>query len=333
MTGIQPYMDTRFDAVIEKVRKGKRFLVVSHVNPEGDAVGSLLGLALALKGIGKDAVEYLEDQIPEVLRFLPGSGDVIHSLEGVAPFDATFAVDCGQRERLGKGFNLFKGHGTVINMDHHTTNDLFGDINIIDPEASAAGEIVYDFCRAAAIKMSKDVAVNLYVAIHTDTGSFRYSSSTPGSFIKAGELVKLGADPWEISRRVYENYPERKYRLLAMVLSTLDVIRTPNGANSIASLVVTQDMFRKANAEKDIADGFVNYARGIEGVEVGVLFRECGKDEYKVSLRSKGDVDVAEIAKSFGGGGHSHAAGFNIKGTLEEVREKVIRVLKAGMFA
>lgn len=325
-------MDMRFDKAIEVAEKGSKFLVVSHVSPEGDAIGSLLGMALALRGMGKDVTAYLEDPLPDLFRFLPGAHTIVHSLEGAGPFDATFAVDCGQKERLGKGFVALKNPGTIVNMDHHATNDSFGDVNIIEPDASAAGELVYDFCKAAGVRITKDIAVNLYVAIHTDTGSFRYSSATPEAFIKAGELVRAGAEPWEVSRRVYENYPAKRYRLLAMVLSTLDVMDF-NGGGKIATLVVTLDMFRKANAEKDISDGFVNYARGIEGVEVGVLFRESAENEFKVSLRSKGDVDVAEVSKVFGGGGHRNAAGFNIKGALEEVKAKVIGAIKAQLLA
>ncbi len=317
-------MKSIFSDAIEEIKRGRRFLVVSHVNPEGDAVGSLLGLALALKEAGKDVVPYLEDPVPEVLRFLPGSELVSHSLEGVEPFDATFAVDCGQYERLGKGFAQFRGQGKLINIDHHKTNDHFGDINIIVPEASAAGEIVFDLLKEAGLKITPEVATNLYVAIHTDTGSFRYSSSTPDAFRKAGELVRLGADPWKIASKVYENYPLKRFRLLSDALSTLEV----KDEGKIALLIITQDMLRRVNGSKDLVDGFVNYARAIEGVEVGVLLRECGQDEYKISLRAKGDVDVSKVAEKFGGGGHPHAAGFNIKGTLEEVKEKVVEELK-----
>lgn len=326
-------MDRRFDKAIEWVKKGGNFLAVSHVNPEGDAVGSLLGLTLALRSIGKNVTAYLEDPVPDTFRFLPGASTVVHSLEIESPFDATFAVDCGQKDRLGMGFLALKEPGCIINIDHHTTNDMFGDINIVVPDASAAGELIYDFCKAASIKITLEVAVNLYVAIHTDTGSFRYSSSTPEAFIKAGELVRCGADPWEISRHVYENYPERKYKLLSMVLSTLEVVNAEGCAEDcrVATLLVTLDMFRKSGAEKDLADSFVNYARGIEGVGVGVLFRETGNNEYKVSLRSKGYVDVAQLAQGFGGGGHTHAAGFTMKGPLSEVRRKVIEALKAQM--
>ncbi|HAO92433.1 MAG: hypothetical protein A2X93_06925 [Deltaproteobacteria bacterium GWC2_56_8] len=330
-------MDKRFDKAVEEIRKGKKFLVVSHVSPEGDAVGSLLGVALALRSIGKDVTAYLEDPVPDLFKFLPGAETVVHSLEGAGPFDATFAVDCGQRERLGKGFVNLKAPGRVVNIDHHATNDCFGDVNVIVPDASAAGELVYDLCKAADIHINRDIAVNLYVAIHTDTGSFRYSSATADAFIKAGELVRLGAEPWDISRRVYENHPARKYKLLGMVLSTLEIIEAANngaegsGIPRIATLVVTKDMFRQTGAEKDQADGFVNYARGIEGVDVGVLFRETGQEEYKVSMRSKGDVDVAEISQGFGGGGHRNAAGFTMKGSLDFVKTEVVAIIKERM--
>lgn len=324
----------RFDAAVAELKAGKKFLVVSHVSPEGDAVGSLLGMALALRSLGKNATAYLEDPVPDLFRFLPGADTVVHSLDGAGPFDATFAVDCGQKERLGKGFMALKEPGRIVNIDHHATNDAFGDVNVIVPGASAAGELVYDFCKAAGIHITKDIAVNLYVAIHTDTGSFRYSSSTAESFEKAGDLVRLGADPWEVSRRVYENHPAKKFKLLGLVLNTLDVVNVgAEGSKAAVAFVnVTREMFRKADAEKDLADGFVNYARGIEGVEVGVLLREAGDFQYKVSLRAKGEVDVAEVAQNFGGGGHRNAAGFMMKGSLEEVKARVIEALK-GAFA
>ncbi len=325
-------MDRRFDDAIEVAKKGRKFLVVSHVSPEGDAIGSLLGLALALRSMGKDVTAYLEDPIPGIFAFLPGASTVVHALDNAGPFDATFAVDCGQRDRLGKGFVELDGHGTIVNIDHHATNDRFGDVNVVVPDASAAGELVYDFCMAAGIDITPEIAENLYVAIHTDTGSFRYSSSTAEAFIKAGDLVKRGVEPWKIARLVYENLPERKFKLLALVLSTLDVVEIGGSAGTkIATLAVTQDMFRKAEAEKDMADGFVNYARGIEGVQVGVLFRESAPNTYKVSMRSKGEVDVAELTKSFGGGGHRNAAGCSLKGSLEEVKATIIKAVRAAL--
>ncbi|MFQ5442937.1 MAG: bifunctional oligoribonuclease/PAP phosphatase NrnA [Thermodesulfobacteriota bacterium] len=326
-------MDTRFDTAIEKIREGRRFMVVSHVNPEGDAVGSLLGLTLALRAMGKEATPYLEDPVPEIFRFLPAAGDVVHDLKGKGPFDCVFAVDCGKLERLGSGLAELGDDICIINIDHHTTNDRFGYINIIEAGASATGEIVYDFCNAASIKITPEIAINLYVAIHTDTGSFRYSSTTPESLIKAGELLRLGADPWEVALNVYENYPPEKFKLLSMVLATLDIIRVDNADpdSAIATLVVKLDMFKTTAADVDLSDGFVNYARGIEGVEVGALFRESGPDEYKVSLRSKKIVDVSKVANDLGGGGHAHAAGLTLKGSLEDIKSRVIGAIKKEM--
>lgn len=321
-----------FDDAVKAAKKAHKILVVSHVSPEGDAVGSLLGMALALRAAGKDVTAFLEDPVPDLFLFLPGADTVVHDLAGKGPFDATMAVDCGQKERLGDGFIALADHGVLVNIDHHATNDRFGDINVIVDDASSAGELVYDFCMAAGYEITKDIAVNLYVAIHTDTGSFRYSSATASSFTKAGDLVRRGVEPWVIAQRVYETTPVKKYKLLAMVLATLDVIEMGRHG-SIATLAVTLDMFKKAGADKDNADGFVNYARSIEGVSVGMLLREAGPNLYKVSLRSKGDVDVSEISLSFGGGGHRNAAGFTLSGTLEEVRVRVLDVIKSRMAA
>lgn len=322
-------MGNIFDKAIEVAQKGRKFIVVTHVNPEGDALGSLFGLGLALKGLGKEVVIYLEEPVPEPFGFMAGSELAVYSLEGVADVDATFAVDCGQLERLGDGFVEFKGRGTLVNMDHHPTNNNFGDINIVVPEASAAGEIVYDFLKEAGIDITGGVATNLYVAIHTDTGSFRYSSASAAAFKKAGELVTLGADPWQVSALVYENYPEARFRLLAKVLDTLEI----SSDGTIATVVVTRRMLEGVggNDNKGLSDGFVNYARAIKGVDVGALFRECepGESEvYKISLRSKSGIDVACVAESFGGGGHVHAAGATMKGTLDEVKKKVLDALR-----
>ena len=323
--------DNRYDAVVEEINKGNKFLVISHLNPEGDAIGSLLGLALALRAAGKEAVAYLEDELPEMFNFLPGADTIVHDLTGLGPFDATMAVDCGQMERLGPRFNSFEGKGTIVNVDHHATNDSFGEINVIDPEASAAGEMVFDLVNAAGIDIDKAIATNLYVAIHTDTGSFRYSCSTPGAFKRAGSLVELGADPWEVSTHVYENLPYKRFLLLGLVLATMEVMEF-DGVK-VASLMVTNDMIEQTGASRELSDGFVNYARSVEGVEVGMLFKESENPDgvCKVSLRSKGKVDVSAVAAVFSGGGHKNAAGCTIEGTLETTKGKLQAALKEQM--
>ncbi|MFQ5354011.1 MAG: bifunctional oligoribonuclease/PAP phosphatase NrnA [Thermodesulfobacteriota bacterium] len=326
-------MDNRFDKILEKISEGKRFLVSSHVNPEGDAVGSLLGLTHVLRDMGKEVTPYLEDPVPGILGFLPGSDTIVHDLDGLGPFDSVIAVDCGMKARLGSDLGSFSHGGLLINLDHHATNDHYGDLNVVDAGASATGEVIYDLCKAGGMKISKEAAINLYVAIHTDTGSFQYSCTTAESLIKAGELVKYGADPSDISVRVYENYPPVRFRLLALVLSTLEVIKAcgEGHGGDIATLTVSRDMFESTDADVDHADGFVNYARGIEGVEVGALFRECPDNQFKISLRSKSYMDVGSVAMSLGGGGHARAAGCTLKGTLSEVKTKVLGEVKEAM--
>jgi len=318
----------KYADIVRVIREGKRFMVISHLNPEGDAIGSLLGLALALRAEGKEVVAYLEDDLPDTFGFLPGSRTIVHDLTGVLPFDATFAVDCGQKERLGESFSAFSGCGTLVNVDHHATNDSFGEFNVIDAEASAAGEMVYDLLGEAGIHIDKAIATNLYVAIHTDTGSFRYSSSTSGAFKKTGELVALGADPWEISTNIYENLPYKRFLLLGLVLSTMKLVELDNV--KVATLLVTDAMMKETGTSSEVSDGFVNYARSVEGVEVGMLFRESGTngDSYKISFRSKGRVDVAAIAARFKGGGHKNAAGCNVEGALVDIQERVMEALK-----
>lgn len=313
-------MAHKFKQVIDEINKGKTFLVSSHVNPEGDAVGSLLSLALGLKELKKDVTAYLYDPVPKTFKFLPFADKVANKIDENKIYDVVFAVDCGQKDRLGEDFSRIKNKGKLINIDHHATNDRFGDINVIDGDACAAGEMVYDLLKEIPVSITRDMAINIYTSILTDTGSFRYSCTTPKTFGIAGEMLKLGANPWDISQKVFESNPVNKLKLLASVLGTLEL--TNDG--KVASLVVTLDMLNKANATKEEADGFVNYARTIEGVEVGILLREAKPGEYKISFRSKGRIDVAEISQEFGGGGHMNAAGCNIKGNLKDIKEKVI---------
>jgi len=320
-------MDSRFDSVIEEIKRGNRFLVISHTSPEGDAVGSSIGLALALREIGKEVTSFLEDPVPEIFRFLPGADVVTDKLDSSEGYDAVFAVDCGDKERLGKQFNAVDGWKTIVNIDHHRTNEQFGDINVVEPDACAAGEMIFDLLKAASIKMTKGIAENLYVAIHTDTGSFRYSATSPDAFRKAGELVECGVDPWEISQQIYESYPLQRLQLLARVLGTLE--RTDGG--EITSMVVTRKMMEEFGATGELLDGFINFARSIRGVKVALIFKETEADNYRISFRSKGAIDVASVAHSFGGGGHINAAGCSVNGPLDVVRAKVMSATEAAV--
>lgn len=324
-----------FDQAVEVVKKGKRFLIVSHVNPEGDAIGSLIALALVLKQMGKDVVAYLEDPVPDLFAFLPGIDIVTHKLGGEVPFDATFALDCGQVERFGTAFRDLSSPGTCVNIDHHVSNDNFGDINVVVPDASAAGELVYGLIKALGAPVTPDIATNLYVAIQTDTGSFHYSSTSPEAFEAAGQLVRLGADPWSVTVNLYESNPVEKFFLLSKVLSTLEIVSLEAGGRNgtkVATLVLTPDMIDSTGADRSLSDGFVNYARSVKGVVVGMLFREGPIGQCKVSFRAKGDLDVAALAARFGGGGHKNAAGCNVKGSIAEVKEKIFDAMRESLF-
>ena len=306
------------ETLLRIVRDNRVFLVSSHVNPEGDAIGSALALAEGLEAMGKDVTVFFDDAIPYIYRFLPHVDRIVHDVEGMA-FDVTIAVDCGKLERLGKGFGRLKGRGVFVNIDHHSTNDLFGDINLIDERASATGEIVYRLLKALDVPITYTIATNLYVAILMDTGSFRYSSATPEAFRMAAELVEKGVRPWEIAKRIYESHPIERLRLLGHALGTIEL----RCGGKVAIMVVTEEMYRLSGASEGMTESFVNYPRSIEGVKVAVFIREIGEGRYKLSLRAKADVDVGEVASLFGGGGHRRAAGCVVEGRLEEVKERI----------
>ncbi|MER3446811.1 MAG: DHH family phosphoesterase [Candidatus Dadabacteria bacterium] len=323
------------EKIINIVQVQNRFLVVSHENPDGDAIGSMLALGLGLEMIGKDVALYNRDGATAALRFLPGSEKINSSLDDIrGDFDATFIVDCTDTSRVGEEFERFKGSGrcgTTIIIDHHQTTKPSADLYLLNPNASSTGMIIYSFLKTLslrlgsgqALKITPDIAENLYTTIVVDTGSFRYSNTIPETFEVAAELVRLGASPSDISQTLYETEPLRRLRLLGLVLPTLEV--TEDGR--IASIIINREMFQATGTTKEDTEGFVNFPRSINGVEVAVLFREeeprDGNSRWKLSLRSKGKVNAARIAEKFGGGGHERAAGCTITGTLADIKRSI----------
>lgn len=320
-----------FREVGEIIRKSNRVLVTSHENPDGDAIGSMLGLGLGLESIGKEVFFYNNDGVPSHLKFLPGSDRVHYALDSIPGiFDSTLIVDCTDVGRVGARFQDELGSGrfgTSVIIDHHQTRKPSADLHLLVPDASATGEIVYFLLRCLSIKPTKDVATNLFAAILSDTGSFHYSNTTPRALRVAAELVEFGASPVEISQAIYENEPIRKIRLLALSLDTLEV--TDDGR--VASIVVTKDMFGEAGASRADTEGFVNIPRSIKGVEVALVFRQEGDSLWKVSLRSKGKVNVASLAEKFGGGGHEKAAGCTLSGELGDVKRILYSQIKGAL--
>ena len=311
--------------IAEEIRGGRSFLISTHQNPEGDAIGSVLALGLALKSLGKDALILTQDPVPEVLAFLPGTGEIIHKAPVNRRFDIALAVDCGDRPRLGEEFSKVQGIGKIINIDHHVSNGFFGDLNLIDPGASSAAEIIYALIQTLPAPFTREVAENIYTGLLTDTGSFHYSNTSPKTFSVARACLLAGVDPWEVSQKVYDTQPLPRLRLLPRVLDTLELLED----GRVSAVVVTQQMLKEAGATVAMTEDFINFARSVEGVEVALLFREVTSQKYRVSMRSRGAVDVARIAGQFQGGGHPAASGCTVEGSLSEVRTQVLEVVKA----
>lgn len=307
------------DAILQTLRSGHRFLVVSHARPDGDALGSMLACAMLLDQLGKQVDVFSSDRVPLIYRFLPGVNRVrlVSNVEG--QYDAVLLLECDGTARTGlKGL---EGR-FLINIDHHTSGQAFADLNWIDREASATGELIYDLAVAARVRITEAMATCIYTAVLTDTGSFHYQGTRARTFELAQRLVELGANPIAIAQNVYFSNPMSKMLLLGSALSTLQ------REGRIAWLWVThQDMIRTRAAEED-CEGVVNYAICIAGVEVAVFLRELPDHSVRLSLRGKGNVNVAKIAELFGGGGHDSASGCNIKLPLQAATERILTELR-----
>jgi len=309
--------------ILAEIENGSSFLVTTHENPDGDAVGSTIALALFLKALGKDVAIHYCDPVPDNYRFLPLADTVVHTIPD-RPYDVCFVLDAGELKRAGEEICSFGRIGKFINIDHHPYGEHFGALNLIDPCASATGALVYRIIKQAGHPIDYDIALCIYTAIVTDTGSFRYSNADPEAFRISAELVDLGINPWLVAEKLYESQPRQRLELLALVLSTLSV----SERGDFASVTVTLDMYEKTGTKAEFTDGFVNYPRSIRGVEVAVLFREVKHEVFKIGFRSKGKVNVSALAAAFGGGGHHNAAGCTVFGPLEEVRKNVFSYLE-----
>ncbi len=309
------------------IRENSTFLIVSHINPEADAIGSSIGLALGLKKLGKHVYILGKDPLPSFLRFLPGS-HLFKTRKPSRESDVLCVIDCNTQERTGlKGLRA----RTTLIIDHHipppnATRHMFGSktlVPFIDENASAAGELVYKVLHSLRVPLDSTIATNLYTSIYSDTGGFRYSNTNPECLKISSLLIEAGANPWEVTKELYESIPLKRIQLLTLMLSTLEK------KGSIAWVTIRKDMYKKTGTGVEDTDDFVNYPRKIKGVEVAVLFREDEKDVYKISFRSKGRVNVAGIAQAFGGGGHANAAGCRLKGPLQKVKKKVFQAIQA----
>lgn len=306
--------------IVEKIRDNQRFLVVAHRNPDGDAIGSTVALALALQDMGKDVVAYNADPVPEVMQFLPQYSVLRNTLPENSDFDIAFVLDAGELERTALPVRDLAR--TIINIDHHPFSD-FGDLCYVDTSACATAVLIYRILKACQYQPSLAVAKALYLGILSDTGSFRYSSSNQEAFIVAGELVGLGVDPWEVSSNLYESNAPERMLLLSLVLPSLQI----STCGRYASIAMTLDTLKRSGASDEHSDGFVNYPRSISGVEVALFIHQISENLYKISFRSRGAIDVGSLSRELGGGGHHNAAGAKINGTLDEVKKSVFTLL------
>jgi len=316
-------MRNDLEAICRVFRERDRFLIACHENPEGDAIGSELALALALRNIGKTATVLNSDPVPAALRFLPGA-DTVRFEEDGSRYDVAVIVDCGSPQRTGRVGTELQKCPVTVNIDHHVTNGRHGDYCLIDPEAAATGILIYRILSAMEVPVDPSIAVNLYVAVLTDTGSFRYSNANPEAFEVAGDMVRRGVDPWSVSEQVYETQSRERIGLLGRVLSTLEFA----GNGRVAAITTLRKDLDEFRLTKDSLEGFINYPRSIVGVEVAVAFREEGDGEIRVSLRSKGRVDVSRIASVFDGGGHRNASGCTVRGSLDDAKRRVFETLE-----
>lgn len=303
-----------------------RFLITSHVRPDGDAIGSELALYLALRSLGKDVSIYNQDGVPEAYRFLPATAAVSRDFGRAESYEAVFVLDCSDLDRIGRDSEKLTAIKYVISIDHHLSNGEFSDIGILDPGASSTGELVFKLIRELKIEITPEIATNLYTAILTDTGSFHYSNTGAESLGIASELVRAGADPAHIAGQVYESNPPAKIRLFAKAVQTWKL----EWEGRVGSIVVSREMLREADANLEHTENFVDFVRAIKGVEVALFFLEMGDDSYKVSMRSKGRINVEKIASRHGGGGHANAAACRISGDLDSVYAGILQAIIEG---
>jgi phosphoesterase RecJ-like protein len=311
--------------IIDIINQNATFLITSHERPDGDALGSELALYHMLAAGGKSAVVYNQDETPRHYRFLPGAAGIVNKLPPAESFDAAFILDCSEMERVGRKAGQIGKIRQMVNIDHHVSNGGFCEVRLLDAEASSTGELIYRLAEAMAVKLTPEMATNLYAAILTDTGGFCYGNTSRDCLLIAGRLVENGASPQWISENIYENDPLVKIRLLTVVLESLAL--DLNG--KVGSMIVTQENFARTCALQEHAEGFVDLPRTIEGVEISILFSELEEDYFKLSLRSKGRFNVERVAGKFGGGGHVNAAGCRIRGDIASVKQRVLAQIKA----
>ena len=313
--------------IIKKIESSKTFIIAGHINPDGDCVGSMLALAEFLMNKGKEVTLFCPNKIPEFYRFLKFSERIKYTLDAKKKYDVFISLDTGSLDRLGAAEKKIKQCGYVINIDHHVSNTLFGNLNYVKEKSAAVGEMLFDFFKKQKISITPSMAQSLYVSIATDTGYFQYSSVTAKTFKIAAQIIGYGVNVSEVSQKLQCFRTLNSYKLLGMVLGSIEV----DEAAGIGSMIVTQEMFKKTNTSFEDTEEFINYLRSIKGVKVALFFKEKEDKNVKVSVRSLEDFDSNKFSLKFGGGGHVRASGFNYDGDIGVCRREVVKECKKEM--
>ena len=306
------------------LREHQRFAVLSHLRPDGDALGSQLAMALSLEILGKNVKVWNEDGLLEKYNFLPGGAKLTRPPSEPEDFDVAIALDTATQNRLGRAADSVRKAKIWINIDHHQSNPGYGDLVYIDPTSPATGQILFELLLDQKLPMDRAIAENLFIAISTDTGSFQYPNTTARTFESGAELLRSGVEVGRVSQLLYENYPRRRMELLRELLGTMRF----SGKDQIASFSLSQNVASKLGVKAEDTEGLIDHLRAIHGVIVAIFFEELSDGKVRVSIRSKSDkVDVSAICQQFGGGGHTLAAGARVRGTLAEVEQKILKAI------
>lgn len=322
MTSLKKTID--FKEVVEAINNSDNIFIASHINPDGDNLGSMLALYLALKKLGEKVRPLEADFLPEDFMFLPGASDIEAYDESQGEIDLLILLDSSDEDRLGDNKDLLARAKRTVNIDHHISNNKFADINIVDPSAAATGELIYMLLLELGVELDEFIAENIYTAISTDTGKFSYDSVTSDTHRIVAELIDAGADFNKINLNLYESMGLLKMKLHNEALATLTLYED----NKVGIIKVSQKMLEKTGTSMEDTNGLVEQVRKIKGIEVACLLKEEKKNKIKVSMRSKEYCDVASICNHFGGGGHVRAAGCSINESLNKSEVYILEEIK-----
>src|SRR5262245_17617863 len=311
---------TDLDRLVAHIRGGRRFLLSSHQRPDGDAIGSAVGMALALREAGKSAEVVMDATPPHFLQPFPAVDGIRIAANVAEAADAAIIMECSSLDRTGvSGLD----RSPVVNIDHHVGNTRYGQINWVDESAAACSELVFTLIEALGAPLTKDVATHIYLGLLTDTGSFHFSHITPRSFEIAKRCVEAGADPQWIARTHYDSSTLARVRIFGAVLNAMRL----DDSGRVALLTATRETVTSAGGSYDDTDGIIKFPLTVKDIEAVAFFKEIGPGDWRVSMRSKGEVDIGAVARVYGGGGHKNAAGCSATGELEQLQDTFIRLL------